>query len=69
MERGIIRRLWERYQSARLEADVKYGRKQWGRQPGRATIEATIIRADGTREELGVIAEVDVAFLPRQGQG
>lgn len=69
MKRSLFRRLWERYQGAKLEADVKYGRKQWGRQPGGATISATVIRADGTVEHLGVIAECEVTFLPSQDQG
>lgn len=66
---SFMRRLADRYQSAKLEAEVKFGRKQWGRQPGRATIAATVIRANGSVEQLGTIAECDVEFLPRQGQG
>lgn len=31
----------------------------------RAWVEATIIRADGTREELGTIADTDFTFLGR----
>lgn len=69
MRQSFLRSLWERYQGAKLEAEVKYGRKQWGRQPGTATISATVIRADGTVEELGVIAECEVGFLPGQEQG
>lgn len=66
---SLLRRLWDRYQSAKLEAEVKFGRKPWGRQavvmPARATISAKVIRADGTVEDLGVLAqaEVDAAVL------
>lgn len=64
----MLRRLADRYRSAKLEAEVKFGLKKWGRQPGKATIAAKVIRADGSIEELGTIAECDVTFLPRQGQ-
>lgn len=68
MKHSIVRSLWERIQSAKLQSDIKHGRKQWGRQPG-ATIAAKIIRADGSVEDLGIIAEGTVSFLPGQGQG
>lgn len=53
-----LRRLIRRYQSAKLAADVKAGRKHWGRQ----TVSAVIIRADGTVEDLGTISEGVVEF-------
>lgn len=57
---SLLRSIRERIQAARLEWDVRRGRKQWGR----SSISATVIRADGSVEELGVIAEGKVSFLP-----
>lgn len=58
---SLLRRLADRYQSAKLEAEVKFGRKQWGRQspPLRLhiTTRARIIRASGDVEDLGIIDE------------
>ena len=56
----MFQRFRERLAAAKLEWDVSHGRKTWGRvqSPGRAVLSAKIIRADGTVEDLGVIAEM-----------
>ena len=68
--RGILRRLVDRYQAARLEADIKYGRKPWGRQevkmPARATLSVRVIRADGSIEDRGIVSESQVEVTAGQ---
>lgn len=58
----MFRRIHERLQAARLEWDVRHGKKTWGRvqTPARASIEAKVIRADGSVEDLGVISQFEL---------
>jgi hypothetical protein len=53
-----------------LEADIKYGRRAWGRQevkmPARATLSMKIIRADGSIEDRGVVSESKVDVTTAQ---
>lgn len=65
MRRSIFRRLADWAAAKRLEADIRAGRKTWGRQPGavdaampvQATIAAKVIRANGQVEELGILSD------------
>ena len=58
MFRKLINRLYGR------DPKLPKGATQWGRQhvvsPQRGTISAIVYRADGTVEDLGVIAEADI---------
>lgn len=75
------RSLRRRWAQASLEYDLAHGRRQYGRAPGdtgsgspiepvdmvvQATIEATVIRADGTIEELGQVSSNELVLTAEQ---
>lgn len=60
-KRGVFGAIADWFRAKSLEHAVASGQKPWGRQdvkmPAKTTIEAKVIRADGTVEDLGVISE------------
>lgn len=75
----FLRELKRRWDQASLEYDLTHGRRAYGRSnpagggglveaevPMHATIEAVVIRADGSREDLGVVSESDATINGEQ---
>jgi hypothetical protein len=69
-KRGFFGRIADAYRAASLDWEVKHGLRPWGRQnvemEARATLTAVVIRADGTREDLGVLSEETVILSSDQ---